>query len=239
VAEVCARYDFVRLHHHDGASVAAARNFCSRIADDAELLVNVDDDVYVYPDAIERLVKTYEAANGWRVVAGSVNWGVDWSRPIVMRRIGWGRYARDGEKPDFLVGAFFAYPRALALSCPWIETVRRYDDRLSGSFWKAKGVELLFDPDARAEHDSQLHSYGVEFTRDHIYANLFDALLADPSLKRLLYWETLGFLSGFKAYFRPGAAWTYVKGWVQGHILFARHWPMLRASVRTPLPPPS
>jgi hypothetical protein len=47
VAEVCAPYDFVRLHHHDGASVAAGRNFCSRIADDAEPLVNVDDDVYV------------------------------------------------------------------------------------------------------------------------------------------------------------------------------------------------
>jgi glycosyltransferase involved in cell wall biosynthesis len=248
VAAVCKRHDFVYLEHHDRTGIAAARNFCTRIAQ-AELLVNVDDDIYVEEDTVERLVDRYRQRSGWRAVAGSVAWGNEWSRPIVMRRIGYGRPAREAEPPSFLIGALFLYPRALALACPWIETVPTSDDRMMGALWRAKGVEMLFATDARAVHDHRHYSYGVQVgssdtpppprhSRDHIYVNLFDALIANRSLLRACQYEVLGFLAGAKTYLRrPGAAWEFVAGWLRGHMQLAKDWGVLRSAARAPLPP--
>jgi glycosyltransferase involved in cell wall biosynthesis len=237
VAAVCAGYDFVHLGHHEGVGVPSARNFCARIAR-AELLVNVDDDVYVHEDAIERLVDAYRQGTGWRAVAGSVSWGTYWSRPIVMRRIGYGRPVRRAEAPSFLIGALFIYPRALALACPWIETVPTYDDHIMGALWRAKAVQMLYAPDARAVHDHRHITYGVHDSRDLVYANLFDALIANKSLLRACEYEVLGFLAGAKTYFRrPRSAWQYVVAWLRGHTLLVRDWSMLTRAARAPLPP--
>jgi glycosyltransferase involved in cell wall biosynthesis len=248
VAAVCARHDFVHLSHHDGIGCGPANNFCARIAQ-AELLVNVDDDVYVEEDTVERLVEAYRDGTGWRAVAGSVAWGSDWSRPIVMRRIGYGRPARDGEEPSFLITALFAYPRTLAQACPWIETVPTSDDRLMGAMWRAKGVRMLFAPGARAVHDQRHNAYGVpvsdsaappppEHSRDHIYVNLFDSLIANRSLWRACQYEVLGFLAGAKTYLRhPRLTWRFVVGWARGHAQFVRDWRVLSSAVHAPLPP--
>ena len=250
VAAACARYDFVHLSHHDGIGRGPANNFCARMAQ-AELLVNVDDDVYVQEDTVQRLVDSYRQGSGWRAVAGSVAWGSDWSRPIVMRRIGYGRPTRHAEAPSFLITALFIYPRALALACPWIETVPTSDDRLMGALWRAKGVQMLFAPDARAVHDQRHNAYGVPVSasaappppghsEDHIYVNLFDALIANRSLVRACEYEVLGFLAGAKTYFRrPRFAWLYVVGWLRGHKQLVRDWATLTSAARAPLPPAS
>jgi glycosyltransferase involved in cell wall biosynthesis len=237
VAAVCARYDFVHLRHHVGVGFGAARNFCARIAQ-AELLVNIDDDVYVFEDTIDRLVTAYRKGSGWRAVAGTVSWGFYWSRPVVMRRIGYGRPAGPDETPSFLIGALFLYPRALALACPWIESVPTYDDHVMGALWRAKDVQMLFAPEARAVHDHKHNTYGVDASRDLIYANLFDALIANPSLLRAFEYELLCFLAGAKTYFRrPGSAWRFLVAWFRGHKLLVRDWRMLTNAARSPLPP--
>jgi glycosyltransferase involved in cell wall biosynthesis len=248
VAAVCKRHAFVYLKHHHGVGIGAARNFCTHIAQ-AELLVNVDDDIYVQEDTVKRLVDTYREGSGWRVVAGSVAWGNDWSRPIVMRRIGYGRPARNAEAPSFLIGALFLYPRALGLACPWIETVPTSDDRIMGALWRAKHVEMLFAPDARAAHDDRHYAYGIpvsvsstppppHHSTDHIYVNLFDTLIANRSLLRACEYEVLGFLAGAKTYLRrPASAREYLMGWLRGHKQFVRDRSVLTSAARAPLPP--
>jgi glycosyltransferase involved in cell wall biosynthesis len=237
VAAACARYDFVHLRNHDTVGYGRAHNFCASIAQ-AELLVNVDDDVYIQEDAIRQLVDAYRRGTGWRVVAGSVAWGNSWSGPVLMRRIGFGRKARPNEKPSFLVGALFAYPRALALACPWIETVPSSEDRMMGALWRAKGVQMLFAPDARAVHDPRHSSYGVQRYGDHIYANLFDALIANRSLRRACAYEVLGFLAGVRPYLRrPRCVWRFLAAWLRGHRQLARDWSALTTAASAPLPP--
>src|SRR5207245_817519 len=54
VRQICANYPFVTLTEHGGANVAAARNECVRVAN-ADILVIVDDDILVMPDAVDRL----------------------------------------------------------------------------------------------------------------------------------------------------------------------------------------
>lgn len=233
---VCAEFSFVRYHLHNGKNVAAARNACARVAD-ADLIVNVDDDIYVEPDAIKRLADFYRTTSGARVVAGSVAWGDDWSAPVVMRLIGYGRRAMLHETPDFLVGAFFLYPRAFALTWPWNEQIRTSDDRFMGSLWRSKGIQLLYEPYARAFHDDQHVTYDVKEQESHIYANLFDALISNPNIVRFLSYEFLGFAAGAKLYFRkPNYALAYMGAWVRGHKALLRDWEYLKEYQRRPVP---
>jgi glycosyltransferase involved in cell wall biosynthesis len=203
VAEVCGGFDFVKLRFHEGKNVAAARNVCASSAD-TDLIINVDDDIYVEEDAIRKLVDAYHAQPGHCVIAGSVRWGDDWSAPVVMRPIGYGRAARAGETPDFLIGAFFIYSRQLALAKGWNESIRTSDDRFMGALWRASRVSLLFEPAARAVRDHQHNGYGIEHQTSHIYANLFDAIIANPQLLRVLAYEILGFIWGAKAAIKSG-----------------------------------
>jgi len=236
VKAVTDEFDFVRHHLHQGKNVAAARNFCAKVAE-AELLINVDDDIYVEPEAIKRLSDAYHASNGARVVAGSVAWGDDWSEPVVMRLIGYGRKMKLGESASFLIGAFFIYPRSFALTWEWNEHIRTSDDRFMGALWRSKGIQLIYESSARAFHDHQHVSYNVKEQESHIYANLFDALIANPNVVRGLAYEFLGFAAGAKLYFRQvDSAVDYIRAWLHGHQALVRDWAYLKDYQRRPLP---
>lgn len=237
VARVCSAYSWSRLSYHNGKNVAAARNACARAAQE-DLLINIDDDVYVTPNALSKLISAYDSGEGRRVVAGSVAWGDEWSRPRVMRRIGYGRSARAGERPSFLVGAFFIYLRQFAITWPWNERIRTSDDRFMGAVWRSKGVALLFEPDARAFHDSQHVSYDARDHHDHIYANLFDTLIANKRITRALSYEFLGFAAGLRRFSRsPKLIPQFVAAWYSGNIAFIRDWSVLRSFAQRELPP--
>lgn len=236
-AEACGRFDFVELHCHQRAGLPAARNELTRVGR-SPLLVSVDDDVYVQPEAVERLLACYRTGTGWRVVAGSVAWGPRWSGPVVMRPIGYGRLGDANGPVDFLLTALLLYPRELAKQFPFNERIRSSDDRFVGALWRAKGVALLFEPSARANHDDE-HTTGL-FTADHqdshIYTNLFDALLVRRKLRWALAFDFLGFLAGAKTYFRSlGTARAYIRAWALGHAKLVRDWRALRREIALPL----
>jgi glycosyltransferase involved in cell wall biosynthesis len=234
--EVCAEHDWVRLRFHDGRNVAAARNFCARIAD-AELIVNVDDDIQVEPDAIRLLVARYEAEGGPRVVGGSVAWGDWWSRPLRVRPFGFARRVEPGEVPDFLNGALFLYPRAFALTWPWNERIRVADDIFMGAVWRAAGVRLLWEPEARARHDPERVAYGPEDQDSTIYANLFLSLIAVPDWRRAAAFEVLGFLSALRSFGRrPESLRALLCAWARGHRALLRDRRYLAELVRRPAP---
>lgn len=231
VERICYTFTFVELHFHNGTNVAAARNFCARVAKEP-VLINVDDDVYVEPEAVRNLYETYRAHCGWRVVGGLVDWGTSWDGPVVMRRIGYGRKARPDEKPSFMIGAFFLYPKTLAEVCPWNERIRYSDDVFMGALWRSYGVSLLHEPTAKAVHDDQKNNYGTSEHDSHIYANLFDTLIANPDLPRALMYEFLGFAAGAKRFFRhPNTASAFLSAWFRGHRYLIRDWKYLNAAV--------
>lgn len=236
VKEVCSEFHFVRHHLHQGKNAAAARNFCANVAE-AELLITVDDDVYVEPESIKKLVEAYHSTAGLRIVSGSVAWGKNWSKPVVMRLIGYGREAQPGEQPSFVVSAFLLYPRSIALALPWNERIRTSEDRFMGSLWRGRGVQILFEPAARAFHDDQHNTYSVKEQESHIYANLFDALIANPDFVKGLSYEFLGFAAGAKLYFRRfDSAIAYIRAWIRGHQSLIRDWSYLQDYLRRPLP---
>jgi hypothetical protein len=243
VRAVCDRYPWVQLGFHDGANVAAARNACARAARES-LLVNVDDDLELEREAIDRLVDRYLEGQGPRVVGGSVLLGGSWSAPVKKERIGYGRPVRDGEQADFIIGAFFLYPRAFALAWPWNERIDTADDIFMGALWRSQGVQILFAENARALHpevplssDPERLAETVPHQRWHIYSLLFDALIANPSARRALSYETLGFMASAKVYCRrPRLAIPFLYSWIAGHVRLIADFGYLRGLVRRKLP---
>lgn len=239
VREVCARYEWVELSTHDGRNISAARNACVAAASE-ELLVNVDDDLELEPQAIERLLARYDEGSGLRVVSGSVSWGTHWTTPVKTRAIGYGRAPRDGEQPDFIAGAIYLIPRRLALALPWNERIEAFDDIFAGALWRCHGVQMLFAPEARALHpelpaafDPERVGEGARGQRWHIYVLLFDALFANRDLRRALSYETLGFLASAKLYLRrPSWAIEFLRSWAIGHFRLFADRRYLRALVR-------
>jgi glycosyltransferase involved in cell wall biosynthesis len=231
VREICDRHPFVRLVSHDRRGASAARNVGTR-ASRSELIVSIDDDVYVEPGAIKALLDEAERREGPAVIAGSVGWSHWWSRPLVMRRIGFGREAEAGEAIEFLVSALILYPRELALALPWNERLWPYDDRYVSLMWRAAGATLGFAPNARAHHDEIHTEYPVGHEADRIYVNLLDSLLVSPGLGRFLGFELLGFAACAKKWGRsPRGAWEIVRAWARGHLAVLRDLPALRATI--------
>ncbi len=225
VSEVAERFEWVRLSHHDGRNIAAARNACARAADE-ELLIDVDDDLVLEPEAIDRLLARYMEGSGRRVVAGSVSWDGTWTTPVKKRAIGYGRPVLEGEQADFILGALFVYPRAFAMAWPWNERIEVTDDIFMGALWRRHGVQLLFAENARALHPAVPTSFDtsrmdetVRHQKCHIYSLLFDSVIANPSLRRTLSYEILGFAASAKIYLRrPRLAIPFLRGWVEGHL---------------------
>ena len=243
VREVCEAFPWAQLCPHDGSNVAGARNTGARAARE-ELLVDVDDDLILEPEAVDRLLERYREGEGRRVVAGSVSINGTWSTPIKKRRIGYGRPALEGEDPDFAIGALFLYPRSFALAWPWNERIDTADDIFMGALWRSHGVQILFAPDARAAHPDMPLSFDpnrlaetVEHQSWHIYTLLFDALIANPSLGRALAYEVLGFLASAKVYLRrPGLAIPFLRSWLRGHRRLLADRRYLQGLVREELP---
>lgn len=232
VIAACEAFPFVELHHHRGKTRAAARNVCARVAR-SELIVTVDDDVYVEPDTIKLLVEAYCEGRGPRVIAGSMHIAGDWTSPQVLRSIGYGRPALPGESPSFVLTGLLLYPRALAGGWPWNERVPTQEDRFMGALWRRHGVQLLHEPSARAIHDG-VPSERLEEQESHFYVNLFDSLIASPAPLRAVAYELFGFAAGAKLYCRtPGDALRFVRAWAKGHRAFVRDLHTLRALCRT------
>jgi glycosyltransferase involved in cell wall biosynthesis len=243
VREVCDSFPWAQVCPHDGANVAVARNTGARAAQE-DLLVDVDDDLILEPEAIDRLVKRYGEGEGRRVVAGSVSINGTWSSPVKKRRIGYGRPVQEGEDPDFVIGALFLYPRSFAVAWPWNERIDTADDIFMGALWRSHGVRILFAPDARAAHPDVPLSFDptrlaetVEHQSWHIYSLLFDALIANRSLGRALAYEVLGFLASAKVSLRrPDLAIPFLRAWLRGHRRLLADRRYLRGLVRKELP---
>lgn len=237
VAHTCSRFEFVELHRHEGETIASARNACLRAAD-RELIVTVDDDVYVLPDAITRLLDAYDSSSGLRVVAGSIGWGGQWSSGVVTRRIGYGRRALPGEEASFLLTGLLLYPRELGIAWPWHETVTRREDRIMGAVWRRHGVQQLHEPTARALHDGEPHGDELDSVESHFYACLFDSLVADRGAVATLGHQLLTFAAGAKRHFRgPVRTTRYTRLALRAYRNYRRDWPALAALCELPPAP--
>ena len=227
--DVVSDFPWARYVSHSGKNVSAARNICLESAQ-GDILINVDDDVYVDPDAIYALA-TRISSHQNQITAGAVSWsGVGASEPVKMRRIGYGRKVIAEETPDFIIGAFFGYTSIVAHLFPWNERIQSSDDRFMGACWRSHNFILGYEPAARAHHDADVSVYDEGHQRSHIYANLFDAVLVRRSISWILSFEILGFAAGWRGFSGRLAKRRYVQAWIWGNIDFCRDFMWLRST---------
>ena len=161
-----------------------------------------------------------------------------------MRRIGYGVRAEDEDQADFYVTALLLYPRSLANQLPFNESISSSEDRFMGALLRSKSVRMLWEPRARAMHDSE-HNVALYEAREyeaHIYTNLFDALFVRKSVLWALGFEFVGFAVGARSFFRrPESALRYCWAWSRGNVRFFRDREQLRSLAATKLvgPPPT
>lgn len=233
-AEVCARDPWVRHVPHDLVGPSAARNLGARESS-GEILVFVDDDVYVEPQAVVRLAAAVEATHDSVVVGGTVAmepWAPDggWSLLMVTRPNGFCRPVRPGERPTFVISALIAHRRSLVIDVPWDEAQRYYDDRLQCLRWLIAGARLELEPRARAVHDDVRKPYPLAQERDRIYANLVLALVLEDDPRAALGFETLGLAHSVKRVVRNRAQLgELLSGWAGAHRRFLADRPALEA----------
>ena len=221
-AAVVAKFPWATYVAHDLDGPCAARNLGAHAAS-GELLVYVDDDVYVEPDAVAILAGHVEQAATTTVAAGTLWLDNAWTQPAVMRANGHARPAQAGEPTEWFISALLCVPRALVLDCPWDEDRRYYDDRFSLMLWRRHGAALDFVPAARARHDDVRKVYPLAQERHRIYANLFDAVFLRRSVRWVLAFELLGFATSAKRFARtPRGALGLVAEWVRGNVHFLR-----------------
>jgi len=226
-----AAYPWARYVAHDLVGPCAARNLGTREAT-GDVVVYVDDDVYVEPQAIAALADAVEAAPG-AVVAGTLDWGDEWSVPMVMRRIGHSRPARPDETPEWCISAVLAVPRATALAVPWDEARRYYDDRFMCLLWRRAGVPLRWCPQARARHDDDRKVYPLAQERHRAYVNTYDAVFLRRSPGWALSFWTLGLAVGLKRFGRtPRGAAGMLAEWLRGSGRFVLDLPRLARAPR-------
>jgi glycosyltransferase involved in cell wall biosynthesis len=237
VQQICARYPWVALRFHEGRTISAARNFCVEVAD-AELLVSIDDDVEVEANAVRALVDTYDRGAGPRIVAGAILWGdaAHPSGPLVIRPIGYGRPAMEGERPHFINSSLFLYPRAFGRQWPWNERMGRGSDVLMGAVWRRAGVAMMWSPEARATHEDR-DMLTAELHDDYVYALLAHALIAERRVDRLALLETVTLAAGLKGYARSRRTLgEYLRAWLRGHRAFVRDYRFLQDLASRPVP---
>jgi hypothetical protein len=110
---------------------------------------------------------------------------------------------------------------------------------MMGFWWRSQGVRLEYAPAARAIHDHQHTTYAAHTYADHIYANLFDAVIGRPRPLRAFASSLLGFVTVLRGELRtPRTVPRFVAAWASGHLRFARDARRLRTRVRAGLPQP-
>jgi len=182
---------------HNKIGAAAARNIIAKISE-ADLLIFLDSDVYVYNDCIEQLVGYFtELPNQDCVLAPSVKFPKEGSKPMRIRSDG--KVFIDYYNPDYFVSALILVPKKVYKQIFWNERMKTwYDDFFYCLCCKRRGLKLAFYDKTLADHDMDYENrprcFRIEQTGNKAYTMLFKHIFISPSVASILVLETVSFV---------------------------------------------
>jgi GT2 family glycosyltransferase len=221
---------------HNKIGASAARNIISKSCK-ANLLIYLDDDVYLTKDCLNKLVHYFMELKQREnyILAVAVEFPNGLSLP--------GKLSRDGigspvavDEADYLISALLLLPRRIFTRIFWNERLLHgYDDIFYCLNCKRAGFKLAFFNRVVATHDKEYatreRASMVPEISYKVYTMLYKHIIVSPSILSFLILETYGFIRNLLWYLQPHISnpslifqmvVSSVVRWFRGHYWFLR-----------------
>lgn len=202
----------------------------------SEILLYIDDDVYLLEDCISKLFGRYKNLKNRDnyIISGQIKYFGNLTTPIKLTPQG-GGFPAPASNADYFVSALMFVPKTLYQSIPWNERFVSwgFEEVLYLLICKRHGAKLSWINSLLAVHDNERQenqlSVGTETNR--AYTMLYKHVFVEPSIVNLLTLESVGFLRNLNinsiAYlFSPKKLvffiFSYVYSWARGHLWFLK-----------------
>ncbi|WNZ29237.1 MAG: glycosyltransferase family 2 protein [Candidatus Bathyarchaeota archaeon] len=200
-----------------------------------EALLYVDDDLYLFNNAILNLLNYYNnfKSRDIRVISGTIKYYGDFTSPIKLDSQGKG-FKSSASEADYFLGALMLIPSAVYKNVFWARqfTTWGFEEVLFFLMCKRHGVKFSWYAELLGVHDDETMkttraNIGTEANR--AYTMLYKHFFSEPSIVGLLKLESLGFLrylvvNLFQYVFSPKCFFSYISSyiysWFKGHLMF-------------------
>jgi glycosyltransferase involved in cell wall biosynthesis len=237
--KICEQYsDKLTINYirHGMIGGSAARNVIANFCED-DVLIYVDDDVYVTQNCLTTLLSCYRKIknNTECLIAGAVAFpppqGL--SQPGKLNAWGLG-YPVPDNAADYVYSALVLLPKAVYKKIEWNERILRSDDQFYCLRCKRNGIKLSYCRNALAIHDKQIQprSSLMSGETSRHYVMLYKHVVVEPCFSSFLLLETYGFIRRMLWYLQPcfyhekskivKQSLTFVVIWLRGLIRFLR-----------------
>jgi len=221
----------------DKPGISAARNLIVACCK-TDLLIFVDDDVYLDKGCFKKLIDCYSKSPDPNSTAFSCmidlhTYGVSAPGRLLSSGVGVNAHA---EVADYFISALILLPRRIYSNILWPERLTTYggEDLLYGLQCRRVGFKFGFCSEILASHDREIIQRarpGPSVASNLVYLMLYKHILVKPSLNALLIFETYGLFRHLLWRVQPlfpnifpisSVASTFIQYWVKGHYWFAK-----------------
>ena len=214
-------------------SVSRARKLIAEKCQ-SELLLYIDDDVYLLKDCISKLFSRYKNLKNRDnyIISGQIEYFGNLTTPIKLTPDGVG-FSVSASNADYIISALMFVPKAIFQNILWTErfVTWGFEEVLYCLMCRRHGANLSWINSLLAVHDNESpetrFSVGTETNR--AYTMLYKHVVMEPSLVNLLILESVGFIRFFiinllSYLFSPKKLvlfmFSYISSWAKGHLWF-------------------
>lgn len=209
----------------------------------SEILLFIDDDVYLYEDCISKLLDNYVSLKnkGNYIISGQVEYFGNLTAPIKLTPQG-GGFPASASKADCFIGALMLIPQTIYKNVPWNERFVSwgFEEVLYFLMCKRLGLKLFWINSPLAIHDDEncKNRFEVGTETNRAYTILYKHVFVEPSVVNLLILESVGFLRNLVinaiAYWHSPKKlvffiFSYVYSWFRGHLWFLKDLSILKS----------
>lgn len=202
----------------------------------SEVLLYIDDDVYLFEDSISKLLDNYLNLKnkGNYIISGQIEYFGKLTTPIKLTAYG-GGFPFPASKADYFIGALMFIPKAIYKNLHWNERFVSwgFEEVFYFLMCKRHHVKLFWIDSLLAIHDNEHSKNRLDIgTETHrAYTMLYKHVFVEPSVSGLLILESVGFfrnliINSISYLLSPEKLvffiFSYIYSWIKGHLWFLK-----------------
>ncbi|WGM88489.1 MAG: glycosyltransferase family 2 protein [Candidatus Bathyarchaeum tardum] len=199
----------------------------------SELLLYIDDDVYLNNDSLSKLYDYSRSLKNSHIflVSGEILYYRKITKPIKLTPQGAG-FSTTASNADYILGALMLIPKSVYKKIHWTERFAGwgFEEVLYCLMCKRYGVKICWINSLLAVHDDKKDTiFSVNTEINRVYTMLYKHIFEEPSLLNMVILESAGFLrnliiNSMSNLLSPkkltSFIFSYVRAWTIGHVMF-------------------